>query len=369
MPARRLPARRFPTVLTLARLLLPVPKSQAQPRLQLETASGQSVFRIGERIPLTLTFTAAEADRYELTNSSSNRQCMLNYDDFQVTPREGWTDPLAAYYSGGCGGRLLSRLALLSSKPTIVQHDLNEWVRFNQPGGYRLTVTSDRVHDAAAPSKPADHLLLTSNAVELRIISATAEWQRARLTSILQQLHTIPAMPGLPLPGRAEAVADLRYLGTAGAIRALAAGLRDDLPDMSYQAHFGLIGVPAPLRAAASNALETQIDDPLFPIGSVFLQTLTSFKATPQSDGPAVQEDWKRSSNAAWQDVFSGLPRKLGQARAVTAQTLLANKPRSLTPEQLRQLSAVLAASFLQPPREQQISELNLIGTSSVPTG
>ncbi len=354
-------ARIFPTTLTLAVSLLTLSRShaqQAQPLLQLQTSSGQSVFHIGERIPLNLSFSVAEPNRYEITGSSSNRQCLMGYEEFEVTPKKGWTDPLATYYSGGCEGSFLSTLGVLSSEPTVVQHDLNEWVRFDQPGVYRLTVTSHRVDEPASPSKADDHLSLTSNPIELRIVPATPAWQRARLNSILQKLHAVPAGPSMPVPDRAEAVADLRYLATEGAIRELAAGLRDDMPDMMYQAAFGLIGAPDSMRGTASDALEKQIDNPSFPVSGFFLQILAFFKAAPGTSEAAPQQDWERAAGAAWQDVYSGLSRKVGQARAVTAQTLLSNKPRSLTQEQVRQLSSILSSSFLKLPQEQQAGEL-----------
>jgi hypothetical protein len=356
-----LKVRHFPRTLALALTLLTASSlhaQQAQPLLQLQTSTAQSDFHIGERIPLTLRFSAADTKRYEITISSSNRQGCIGYEDFEVTPKKGWGDPLATYYGGGCGGSFLSSLGLLSSKPTIVQHDLNEWIRFDQPGVYKLTVISHRVDEPASSSKAAIHLSLKSNSIELHIIPATPEWQHTRLNAILQQLHAIPARPGMPLPGRTEAVADLRYLATEEAFQELAASLRDDIPDMMYQAAFGLIGAPDSMRATASDAMERQIDDPAFPVCSFFLYILTFFKAAPDTSASALQEERERLGSAAWQEVYSGLPRKDGQARAVTVQTLLNNKPRSLTPEQARQLSSVLASSFLNLPQEQQANEL-----------
>jgi hypothetical protein len=357
----KLKVRRFPITLALALPLLTVASSdaqQAKPLLQLQTSTSQSVFHIGERIPLTLMFSAADTNRYEITSSSSNRQGCMDYEDFEVTPSKGWADPLAIYYGGGCAGSFLSGLGVLSSKPTIVQHDLNEWIRFDQPGVYKLTVISHRVDEPASASEAGNHLSLKSNSIELHIIPATPEWQRTRLNTILQQLHAIPAGPGMPPPGRTEAVADLRYLATEGAIQELAAGLRDDMPDMMDQAAFGLIGAPDSMRATASDAMERQIDAPAFPVCSFFLHILLFFQATPDTSAPALQEERERLGSAAWQEVYSGLPRKVGPARAVTVQTLLNNKPRSLTPEQALQLSSVLASSFLNLSQEQQANEL-----------
>lgn len=352
---------RFPGTLALGLPLLTISSSyaqQAQPLLHLQTSTAQSVFHIGERIPLTLAFSATETNRYEITNSSSNRQGCTDHEDFEVTPNNGWADPLAVYYGDWCNGSFMSSLGLLLSKPTIVQHDLNEWIRFDQPGVYKLTVISRRVSEPASRSKPGNNLSLKSNSIELQIIPATADWQRTRLNVTLQRLHAIPATPGIPLPGRVEAVADLRYLASKGAIQELAADFREDIPDMMYQAAFGLIGVSDSLRATASDAMEKQVDDPAFPVCSFFLSILPFMQAAPDISASAQREERERLSSAAWQDVFSSLPRKQGEARAVTAQTLLNNEPRNLTPEQARQLASVLASSFLNLSQEQQANAL-----------
>lgn len=349
---------RFSGTLALALPLLTVSSSYAepaQPLLHLQTSTAQSVFHIGERIPLTLTFSAAETNRYEITNSSSSRQGCMDHEDFEVTPNKGWADPLATYYGNGCAGSFLSSLSLLTSKPTIVQLDLNEWIRFDQPGVYKLTVISRR---ASEPGSPPNNLSLKSNSIELQIISATADWQRSRLTAILQQLRANPARPGIPLPDRTEAIADLRYLASAAALQELAANLREDIPDMMYPAAFGLIGAPDSMHATASNAMGKQIEDPSFPVCSFFLYSLPFLQAAPDTSAAALQEERERLSSAAWQEVYSGLPRKDGRARAVTVQTLLDNKPRSLAPELVRQLSSVLVSSFVNLSQEQQAHEL-----------
>lgn len=210
-----------------------------------------------------------------------------------------------------------------------------------------------------APSfKPVTPLTLKSNSIKLHIIPATPEWQRARLNVILQKLHATPATPGMPLTGRTDAVADLRYLATEGAIQELASGLRDDIPDMMYQAAFGLIGVPDSMRVTAYDAMERLIDNPAFPVGSFFLYILPFLKAAPDTAPANLLEERENLSNLAWQEVYSGLPHKDARARAVTVQTLLNNKPRNLTAEQMRQLSSILASSFLNLTQEQQANEL-----------
>src|SRR5260370_23898287 len=67
--------------------------------LDVRTASGQSTFRIGERIPLELSFSASEDKRYEITLASYDRSGRMSYEDFGVSPETGWVDPLADYFA------------------------------------------------------------------------------------------------------------------------------------------------------------------------------------------------------------------------------------------------------------------------------
>ncbi len=100
-----------------------------QPSLGLRIATGQSTFHIGERIPLELSFSASD-NRYELTMASYDRSGRMNFEDFAVSPKIGWADPLGSYFANrsGLGGGLRG-IAALSSKPVVVPLDLNEWVR------------------------------------------------------------------------------------------------------------------------------------------------------------------------------------------------------------------------------------------------
>ena len=150
MPRGNLKVFGFLGTLALGLPLLTISSSyaqQARPLLHLQTSTAQSTFHIGERIPLTLAFSTTETNRYEITNSSANRQGCMGYEDFVVTPNNGWADPLSAYYGDWRSGSFMSSLNLLLSKPTIVQHDLNEWIRFDQPGVYQLTAVINHSPD------------------------------------------------------------------------------------------------------------------------------------------------------------------------------------------------------------------------------
>jgi hypothetical protein len=344
-------------------LLLPISSAiaqETQPALQVRTSIGQTTFHIGERIPLTLSFTGPEDQHYEISLASYDRSGRMTSESFEVTPSTGWSDPLIYYFAGvgSMGG--LSSVASLSSKPIDIPLNLNEWIRFDQPGTYRVTITSGRV------GQPAKNLAfgqsasttLKSNTIELHIVAATQQWQTTTLSSILQQLNKQSVAPGIQPEQRTEAIADLRYLATKEAIDQLAADLREDKPDMMYQCAFGLIGLPASMRQIGLEAMNRKVDDPHFPISTWFLITLSVLQADPDGSPSKSAEERQSYNKAAWQIALSALPRKEGKARADTVETLLSFQQFELTPQMKAQLASVMSSSFLDLPEEKQTSEL-----------
>ena len=119
-------------------------------RFVVETANGQTRFRVGETIPLKLSFTSSAAKKYQINLAAYDRSGRMSYETFAVEPDGNWSDPLRAYFAGGAhmmGGLSTSRF--LSSRPTVISVDLNEWVRFDRPGDYVLRVVSRRVGELA----------------------------------------------------------------------------------------------------------------------------------------------------------------------------------------------------------------------------
>src|SRR6266487_273118 len=95
-----------------------------------------------------------------------DRSGRMNYEHFEVSPANGAVDPLPTY-TGGMGG--LTNFKYLTPEPWTIKLNLNEWVRFTQPGDYRLIVTSTRI-SARDPSHPlgASPVTVRSNEVALK---------------------------------------------------------------------------------------------------------------------------------------------------------------------------------------------------------
>jgi hypothetical protein len=294
--------------------------------------------------------------------SSYDRSGRMAYEQFDVEPNSGWSDPLALYFGSQNGfmGGGLSSLGVLSPTPTVMHLNLNEWIRFDQPGSYTVVVTSHRIGDSLDAKRTISHpsdLLLKSNPIHLRIAPADNTWQKAKLAAIIEELSNHPSAAGIQSPARDAAVADLRYLGTPQAAQVMAQHLRDDEPTMMYQCAFGLIGLPETVRPKAVAAMEKLVLDPDFPVSSWFLIALSVLQIVAQE--PEKQRiERVQLSEATWQSVLDALPAKRGSARAATVQTLLGSQPKKMTQQMKFELGSILRDSLSDLPAEKQVSEL-----------
>src|ERR1700741_2993823 len=152
---------RFLTFLLFIGMALGHTCAQATPPIEpnvvfkVSIANEQREFRIGETIPLQLSFSSTVKDRYQINMAQYDRSGRMEYEHFIISPAQGAVDPLLGY-KGGVGGGLTS-FQFLSSTPWTIKLNLNEWVRFTQPGEYRLIISSNRVsaRDQSSPSGTA----------------------------------------------------------------------------------------------------------------------------------------------------------------------------------------------------------------------
>ncbi len=227
--------------LSLAVLVLAALSLRAQEpsvKLAVQAADGQTVFRIGERIPIKLTFTSANDTQYIIAPWVGGRGGEFDLEDFQVLSSGGWSDPFALYFAQNLikTGHGWSWPPFLSSNPVQGAVDLNEWIRFDQPGDYTIRVTSRRVcrTDGAGAE-------LLSKEIKLHIAPATPEWQSEKLKSILDRLDR-------KIPSFEEAAADLKYLGTPEAVEEMTSRLRQMGYYIADESSMGLKGLPDSIR-------------------------------------------------------------------------------------------------------------------------
>jgi hypothetical protein len=309
----------------------------------VRTADGQTTFRIGERIPLNLTFTNPEGNPYMVDHDPCGIRYCGRSETFEVQPATGWSDPLATYFAqdfpimgGGPGSSLFGR-----SKPLQVSLDLNEWVRFDQPGNYTVKVTSRRI--ARRLGQPN---ALLSSTIDLHIVPATPEWQREKLKWIRENWGFEHAAFG-------AAQADLRYLATPAAVEEMTSTLREELDpgiaDYQCAPCMGIMGLPGAMRDIAVESMNRRIEEPDFPISPVFLRTMFFLHVPPGSNIRMFLRPIEHYDTVLWLKVFSVLPKKEPAARAQTVQTLLEAGQYIDTPEVKRRMKSLPRVSIPRP--------------------
>ena len=331
------------------------------PELKVRTADGGSTYRIGERIRLKLSFTSTEAKRYEINEAGYDRSGRMGYEWFQVLPAKGWSDPLQDYFQNRLlDGGGLTNYSDLSTSPFKLEIDLNEWVRFEQPGVYTVQVKSGRVSDIGSHRKGEEKpVTLSSNTITLRIVPAEKEWQQQKLAAIASTLAaTHDQMFSPESSPRKQAASDLRFLGTEGAIDLLTQYYREDKHDVWTQCEMGLRGLPARLRASAVASLKKRIAEPEFPVFSNLLSTVAFLQARADNPGSGIERDdrdsvffglpeERKAEEEAWNLAYQSLDRKEGEARAATLKMLFDWHPEHTPPQVVEDLNRKMPVSLL----------------------
>jgi|HubBroStandDraft_1064217.scaffolds.fasta_scaffold23647_2 hypothetical protein len=314
------------------------------PVLDVITATGETTFHIGERIPLKLTFTNPNDAQYGIAPWNTGRGGEFDFERFDVSPSTGWSDPLTSYFAQDFlrTGHGWSWPPLLKSKPVEIAINLNQWVRFDEPGVYRVKVVSHRVGGVDG---------LQSNAIDLHIVPATAEWQDGALKRILPQLDS----NGAAFEG---AVADLRYLATSAAIDVMTGELRKDHAFIATECSMGLLGLPSSMRDLAIASLNHRIDEPDFPISPLFFRTMSLLQVSSGATAEGIRLQLRTFEAVLWQILFSSISKKEPVARAETVQTLLGYGRNISTAGIKSEMASLLSASFLDLDERSQVDDL-----------
>jgi hypothetical protein len=101
------------------------------------------LFQQGEIIRVELAFSSTLPKTYQLNGATYDRSDRLDIDSYHVDPTDGVVDPLKDKVRNWLGGIRLE--PILEEKPYLIVRELNEYLRFDKPGKYRLYVVSQRV--------------------------------------------------------------------------------------------------------------------------------------------------------------------------------------------------------------------------------
>lgn len=345
----------FAVVHTCAQSKVPVDRNVL---LKVSIASEQREFRIGETIPLQLSFSSTVNDRYQVNMAQYDRGGRMDYEQFTVSPAQGAVDPLVNNNSS-LGG--LTTYQFLSSTPWTIKLNLNEWMRFTQPGEYRLVVSSSRVGVRDQSSQlGTSPVTARSNEITLKIVAADPVWQKRIFKDAVAKLDA-PAPQKAELreqyaTSRRQAVETLRFLGTVDAAREMVKRMRgEDSGGLDYICMQGLISSPE--RSAARAALEEALADPDHPIGSTLLHALR----TINSDTNDNNANWRETQQRVVEQLIAALPIKRGKALSVSLSTAVnqALDQSSLPRQTTDKLVGQLLSMFDQLPLDEQNSLLS----------
>ncbi len=336
---------------------------------ELRVRDGRGRFFQGEVIPLELAFSASTPGRYHFNAADYDRSGRLSIDSFHVDPADGAVDPLWDYFAslvvligGGVRGE-----GPLGEEPAVVEATLNEWLRFDRPGDYRLYVTSRRVQDltAEADDRASRWPLIATGAVELTIVAAEPGWASQALAGARKDLASEDR------DRRRRGCETLRHLGTRDAIAELVVASVEGPGECQGRAGLGPFAHPE--RDAVVDALETHLSAPDGVVDRSFLARLARLAALrdhPLAPGDGTERpDLKDFSRRVEERSAADLARlvvavsdKRGRAQATgltalleTASMLDAGTASELDLEALRRQ---LARLFSELPPEEQLHRL-----------
>lgn len=349
---------RFLTLIFLVLIAGVATRAQSAPvdpkiLLQVQVAGNQREFHLGEIIPLQLSFSSAVKDRYQVNMAQYDRSGRMEYEVFTVSPAEGAVDPMVSLISIGGG---LTSFKFLSSTPWTIKLNLNEWVRFTQPGEYRLIVSSHRVamRDRSTP-EGSSPVTARSNEITLKIVAADPAWQTRVLNDAVKKLdEPAPLKPEQMeeyAAARRRAIETLRFLGTAGAAREMAKRLRGEDPGgLDNLCMMGLISSPD--RSAVRTALDEALADPDHPIDGTFLNAMRIVNSDPNR----VNSDWQEGQQRVIEQLLAALPGKRGKALSISLSTAvgLAWDLNTLPQQTTDKLMGQLVSIFDQLPLNQR---------------
>jgi hypothetical protein len=299
--------------------------------LEFTISLPKATFYMGETIPVHLEVAAGPESPYVSDNPGQSR---ANSTETYILDRpEAVEDPLhgARGFRGGPGST-----TRLRDRKFAWDLDMNEWIRFLQPGTYHLYVRTDRVH-VAEPPDPAllgftrlTTLEAVSNVVVFEVLPAPPEWIKQRIAAAVQVLDHPPTNDSVGRKKWQDAARTLEYLDSMDANMALLNALNGDGSSDGVAMHERLLA--SPQRAEFLPAMERQLiaaDGAIYPRHLTTLSQLAVIDEIGGRVNISVEENQRRESlERARRATYIGrllaaLPTKQPPARATSLQTLM----------------------------------------------
>jgi hypothetical protein len=284
----------------------------AQPvGVELRITAPKATFYLGETIPVTFSFTAADPRSFVADSRLQDRVGRMNYtEEFVPDPVAATEDPLRGLpgETGGMRGLSGGNALLSSEKPFTVERSLNEWVRFRTPGRYRIYVLSRRVKQVTgtrqtdqelqmfAATKPVE---VVSNVIPLDIAAAPPEWASEQITASTAILDNTAGNDSESGRARQRAGLTLRILNTVESATVLARRLAGVNSVDAFALHSGILD--SSHRAELVPVMERLLAEPGQAISERFLTTLAQLAVLVESGGVMPPYPGDEAARQAWQ--------------------------------------------------------------------
>ena len=296
--------------------------------LRAETASGRTQFRMGEAIGIKLTLESTSGGSWQVFSTGPDR-ALFERREFRVSPRQGTSDPLGFRAGEGAAVSQLGGIATLD-KPWSENADLNQWVRFDRAGPYRVSAL---VH---VSGKQGQNLAVSSNEIEIEIIPAEKEWLAEQLRQAVAVLDGPARTDPQAFYSRMTAARTIWYLDTPESVREAARLLGTVDEQTARPLQSALRGsAHQDVAVAAMRQLMRSPDQAVTPVA---IQTLA------RMESPATEQQLRG-------ELADTVARKQGEAKAISLDTLVSGTQVEAVTENLR---AQLAAVFSDLPWQQQ---------------
>ena len=352
------------TVLVFASICIGMPAVRAQTlALRIETETGQTQFRAGEAIGITLNFENTSedpsADGGMVWITGRDRSVLgMGSDRFLAFPENAASDPWKYRFGEGIaysgpGGMYLR------GRTTAAHLDLNQWLRFSRPGRYRVRALFHM------SGRERQNLPLESNEIEIEIVAADPSWQAEELRKDVSILTAVPVKPDSEtFDARMNAARRIAYLDTPASVREAARLLGTMDAQVTQILRTWLLATPLRDEAvAAMKELLISADQPITPDFIDTIAALESWQRYPPAGEPATDPNSRRryelratAGESLRGELAGTLEQKSRRARAVSTKTLMDSMPSAAAPAALRSQIATL---FLELPLAQQSELLN----------
>ena len=313
-------------------------RNPADVQFRLAFAGGRTQFHHGEAIKVQYELTSDTPNKYRSGDLWYDLSDRSRFESFVSDRPEDAADPLAGHWAiwetlyNAHVTRRGGGWKFLSADPLVESWDLNEYLRFDKPGKYRIyAVTRHIVADWSPGRDPyAGGPALASSVLVLEILPDDAEWeatqlQRALETMVLAQRNE---------RARQNAVKAICYLQTPAALDAMASRYTGASRETDVQLLSGMIGYHD--RAAAVKRMEQQLASADFGVSRQFLFSLGVMKlrlASPELSAEQLQhaekpevKRWRHALFDAlmpyYEQLITAAGRKTPPARALTVDTL-----------------------------------------------